>query len=151
MELNSRQLAALKVMGLPVWESRDDEASAQISAEYDVLSDELIQQLERCNCWVLIDADIDEPANRLLQSMMFAIGLEWANYTVINSSQVMAALHSTSSRKVLLVFGSELVNNVPQQFTSVATHSLNDLLSQPELKAQAWQDLRMARDELTLC
>jgi DNA polymerase III psi subunit len=155
MALSNRQLSVLNTMGIPVWELRNSEPSSDESQEHEVLSDELIARLQFSTCWVLHEPLENEQQTRLFQAMLFSIGLEQNNITMIKPSQLSAALMLEHAGKVLLNLASHYDNSIEHKLEQTVdllsvfnSYSLNSLLEKPELKAQAWSTLKQLKQLL---
>jgi len=162
MDLSARQLSALKVMGLPVWEFRSASENEQYETNEE-LSQELIEKLTQSNCWVVLECQPDEKINTLLHAMLFAIGLAANEFVTIHPNQFTQAQQLNFGKKGILVLGEQLSDKLLEQkydrgevvilndFSLVISHSLSSLLDKPLLKAEAWKDCLLIKNELLAC
>jgi len=154
MELTPSQLSSLNDMGIPVWALRGSDSECSSGAE---------QYAASCDCLVLIESHNDEQKyNRLLNAMLFAIGLKAQDYECITVDQLSQLQNTDNQKRVLLVFGEQLAQSlwgrsvirgephrtVNSEISTVVSFSLNELLSSPQNKALAWHDLQLAKELL---
>mgnify|MGYP000030904022 FL=1 len=161
MDLSPRQLSSLKTMGVPVWEFRS--TISNDSDRVDELSGELIDQLSQCNCWVMVESQLDEQTNTLLNAMLFAIGLTAADFVVINPKHFEHVQQLNLSKKFIFSLGEQVIEKVNEQnvnkgeivvlkdFSLLISHSLPSIISKPLLKAEVWKHLRLVKHELLAC
>lgn len=154
MDLTPGQLSSLSEMGIPVWALRN---------EGGTVSEDLApsEQILDAHCFVLIEPDShNEQLQRLLQALLFSIGLTPDQFVMINSEQLAQLQNNAKQQKVLLVFGESLalslwgqsvvrgqvhqIINIP----IIVSFGLNELLSSPDDKALVWQDLLLAKQLL---
>lgn len=152
------QLSTLNEMGIPVWELR---LQATSPADITPVNAEFYEPLPAVDCLMLVaDQDDTDEAKRLLHAMLFSIGLTSHNSAIVYPQQLSQLLASTHQHKVLVAFGEQLV---PQALSSQATDrghiysssdsalkiiislSLTSLLTSPNKKALAWQDLQLLK------
>ncbi len=153
MDLTSGQLSSLNEMAIPVWALRTENIEQQTS--------DTNEQLLHSDCFILLESYSDnQQAQRLLQAMLFSIGLQPDQYVIISSDQ-LPQLQSLPAmqQKLLLVLGESFAQSLwgksvmrgqihKMLDTSIATmvsFSLDELLAAPENKALAWQDLQLVR------
>jgi len=152
-------------MGIPVWEFRSALPTQAIAVVDDSIAQTPSEQLLNCDWIVMIDGQhYGKQAQQLLHAMLFAIGVEQHQTAIIDSTQ-LAQLHTINSAgKVLIVLGSELAKQglgdtvvrgtihpcMQSQIATIVTHSLVDLLQHPGKKADAWQDLQLAKQAVSL-
>ena len=152
MQLSPRQLSTLNEMGIPVWELR------QQTIEHI--------QLEQQQCVLLIlleQQDQLEPAQRLLQAMLSTIGLSQQDIVFVTQQQLPQLKNNVIEQKLIFALGIRAAQSLlgmdikldncrgkihqvlDSQFTAVVSFGLEELLKTPENKAQAWQDLKLAK------
>lgn len=155
MDLTPRQLSSLSEMGIPVWALR----SGSGAVSEDLAPNEQILDVD---CFVLIEPDShNDQRHRLLQAILFSIGLTPDQFVMINSEQLAQLQNTSTEQKVLLVFGESLAQSlwgksvargqVVHQIVNVpiiVSFSLNELLLSPDNKALVWQDLLLAKQFL---
>jgi len=162
MELSSRQLSSLNVMGITVWEFRSTQSEA-VSVVADIIPQQASEPLLKCDWVVMIDEKTyGEQAQRLLHAMLFAIGVEKHQLAIIDTKQLTQLDNIPTQKKVLIVLGTDIAKQLlgesiirgsihqtlNSQISTVVSFGLDDLLSKPENKAQAWQDLQLAKQAL---
>lgn len=163
MELTSRQLSSLHTMGIPVWEFRttNDDATPQY---HEPLSVQDIEALEQCQCWVMTDVEPQNvQAQRLLHAILFSMGLNSQQFFSIEPSHFAQLNTIDTENKVLIIFGEHLAKNALEEtivrgklhkpaaiegLTMLFTDGLDNLLTNPKLKASVWHDLQPARKQL---
>ncbi|NOQ93954.1 MAG: hypothetical protein GQ547_04870, partial [Methylophaga sp.] len=88
-----------------------------------------------------------------------AINVDQQNLAIIDSAQLVQLQHSPSPCKVMIILGEVLASTslgesiirgsthktLDQKITTVVSFSLSELLTKPEKKALAWQDLQLAK------
>jgi len=139
-------------MGIPVWEFRTQATEAVSDV---TLSPETIEKITRCQWFFIVDLQhYKENEQRLLQAMLFAVGLDFEHIALLSPEQFKVAEQgeSLAKRKVVFILGKLLLNqdNVPYQsdnekLSAITSFSLTELLNKPENKAQVWQDLKLAK------
>ncbi|MBL1319812.1 MAG: DNA polymerase III subunit psi [Methylophaga sp.] len=155
MDLTPSQLSSLNEMGIPVWVLRSENIESKNNKESE--------QAFRSDCLVLIEADRNaQQAHRLLQAMLFSIGLSPEQFSVISSDQLAELQASTAQQKVLLVLGESFAQSLwgktvvrgkshqtsDTPISTVISFDLDELLSSPEKKALVWQDLLLVKQLL---
>ncbi len=156
------QLFILTEMGIPVWEFRPHEISnlSETNA-IESSASEVVQTLPNVDyLMVVAEQDNTAEAQRLLQAMLFSIGLTARNSAVVSPKQLNQLLTGSNQHKVLFAFGDGLI---PLALTPQATDRgqiystsdsalkiiislpLNFLLESPQKKALAWQDLQLVK------
>lgn len=164
MDLQSGQLSALHEMGIAVWQRRPDKIAESVPTEQTANSEPLNEQLSHCNWIVLLDHQAqNEHQQRLLQAMLSAIGLNQQQVAIVTGEQLAQLNDLPAEGKILLVFGSDASQLVlsdtssfddchgkthqtlPSKLTTIVSFGLAELLSSPEKKALAWQDLQLAK------
>lgn len=155
MDLTPSQLSSLDEMEIPVWELHSKHSSAATA--------ELTDQALQGDCLVMLDSHSnDQQAQALLQAMLFSIGLNVGQYTVINSKQLDQIPDGSVQQKLLLVLGEELAQELwgksvtrgkkhqalSVNISTVVSVSLEKLLASPNAKALAWHDLQLAKKTL---
>ena len=154
MELTPSQIFSLNEMGIPVWALRSEDS------EY---SSDANQYVASCDCLVLIEADKqNQKISRLLRAMLFSIGLSVEHYEIINTEQLSQLQNATDQQRLLLVFGEQFAQSlwgssvvrgtshttVNPQISTVLSLSLDELITSPQNKVLAWQDLQLAKQIL---
>ena len=155
MDLTPGQLSSLSEMGIPVWELRTEKS------ELETL--EPSEQVLNSNFLVLIEPDSHtEQSHRLLQAMLFSIGLSPDQFVIINSDQLPQLQNTSTRQKVLLVLGEGFAQSlwgksvgrgqshqtVDGSISTLVSFSLDEVLASPENKAFVWQDLQLAKQVL---
>ncbi|NQY51468.1 MAG: DNA polymerase III subunit psi [Piscirickettsiaceae bacterium] len=156
MKLDGIQLFTLEEIGIPIWELR----STNIAIQSAVLLDE--QQLQAD--WLIIHAEdhYTKQKQELLTMMLFAIGVDIMNVTIIDSDQLQDLTFQILTNKILLVLGRQLRLKFPPEKSNLnifmsklhvpkktelnifTTYDLSDLLHYPDKKFDAWQILKLA-------
>ena len=149
MDLSPRQLSTLNIMGIPVWEYRADDVLDELVCE--VLSQEFLDRLLACPCWVITDEIENEQMHRLLHAMLFSIEIDASQFVLIHPKHISEVMHLETSNKVILVLGDLLDANLADKSTSIVSHSLLKLLEQPELKSEVWLALLGVKQALVIC
>ena len=145
-------------MGIAVWELRSNVSAPEIAIAVEQASEQLL----RCTWIVMVEKDHHEQAQRLLHAMLSSIGVSPEQVSLISSEQLSQLQYIEPQKKVLLVLDGEGVQigdkavsrgEIHQtqtiQINTVVSFSLNELLSQPEKKSMAWQDLQLAQSTLS--
>jgi DNA polymerase III psi subunit len=159
--LEPGQLSTLTEMGIPVWELRSQEKSSPATTTIETVHAELYQPLPVVDCLMVVaEQDDSDEARRLLNAMLFSIGLTPNNSAIVSPKQLSQLVTSPTQHKVLVAFGEQLV---PQTLSSQATDRghiysssdlalkiiislpLKTLLKSPDKKALAWQDLQLLK------
>ncbi|MFW5425897.1 MAG: DNA polymerase III subunit psi [Methylophagaceae bacterium] len=155
MELTPSQLSSLNEMGIPVWELRTDNT--------EQVSNEPVALILQAECLVLLESHSNEQqVQHLLQAMLFAIGLNADQFSIISSDQLPQLQDSSVPQKLLLVFGESFAQSLwgrsavrgtqhkmlDTQVPTIVSFSLDELLVSPENKILAWQDLQLAKQIL---
>jgi len=165
MDLTARQLSSLQEMGITVWSLRgQDKVTSELvseTRETSTVIDSIIsnEQLLNCQCIVLIDdAQHHEQAKQLLYAMLAAIDIQAANVVLLSSTQLPQLNNIVSTQKVLFILGAELLDEplargaihqiLSSQINTIVSLGLNELLSKPENKILAWQDLQLIKSTL---
>lgn len=149
MALSARQLSALDIMGIPVWEYRTNEVLSEPVNE--ALSQQQRDRLLESQCWVVSDKIENEQMHRLLHAMLFSIGIDASQFALINPEHISEVEQLDSANKVILTLGELDVANLVDKNASVVSHSLLKLLEQAELKSEAWLALQRVKQALALC
>lgn len=160
MDLTPRQLSSLDEMGIPVWVLRSKIASeASSAADAVITSQKPSEQLLRCTWVVLVDKNHHEQAQRLLHAMLSSIAVIPEQVSLISSEQLPQLQQIEVQGKVLLVLGDDLLERTLNrgvihqtqsvEINTVLSFSLDELLAQPEKKAEVWQDLQLAQSALS--
>lgn len=139
-------------MGIPVWEFRSSDVIQDAVSE--PLSEELLEQLLHCHCWVLTDRIDSEEMHRLLHAMLFSIDLDASKFAIFHPEHIAEVSQLDPAKKVILILGKQIADideSLADKFESVESHSLMDLLKQPELKSKAWTDLQWVKKTLVIC
>ncbi len=158
MELTSRQLSSLNEMGIPVWRLRSNAQEPEVVTA----SEQASEQLLRCTWIILVNKEHSEQAQRLLYAMLSAIAVSPEQVALISSEQLPQLQSVDAKQKVLLVLSDEITDLSEQaisrgeihqtqtiQINTVCSFGLNELLAEPEKKAEAWQDLQLAQSTLS--
>ena len=158
MELNSRQLSSLNEMGIPVWKLRSQVSNDAVSDNV-ITSQEPSEQLLRCTWIVLVDKNHHEQSQRLLHAMLSSMAVSPEQVALISAEQLPQLQHIEAQGKVLLVLGDKVSEQVLSRgeihqtqaisVNTVLSFSLDELLAQPEKKAEAWHDLQLAQSVLS--
>ena len=163
MDLSTRQLSSLQEMGITVWSLRGQDKIATETNIEVVDNADVNEQILNCQCIVIIDdTQHNEQANSLLYAMLAAVDIKAQDIAVISPAQLPQLNNIVSAQKVLLVLGTELANTVdetltrgeiqlilPSQINTIVSLSLDELLTKPENKALAWQDLQLIKQALS--
>lgn len=157
--LDPRQLSTLTEMGIPVWELRKAENATPIR---EAASAEIYEPIPAVDYLiVLAEQDNHQQAKRLLQAMLFSIGLTSDNAAIVLANQLhqlSETVDLAKQHKLLIAFGDDLVpetlnsqkmlrghiysaHNLPLKM--MTSFSLTTLLNAPDKKALAWQDLQL--------
>lgn len=155
------QFSTLTEMGIPVWELRTAENDTLVS---DVANTDHYEALPAVDCLiVLAEQDNHDDAKRLLQAMLFSIGLTQNNSAIVRPNQLhqlSEIANSLTQHQLLIAFGDDLVPKTLSSQTLVRgqVYSANDsairmiislslttLLNSPDKKALAWQDLQLLK------
>lgn len=165
MQLEPGQLSTLFEMGIPVWELRPHQAT-HIDESEEIISNckPIDEQLLQCDWWVLLDSHThNEQAHRLLNAMLASISVDFKQVALVSLEQLSQLHQLANSNKLLLAFGEKVVDqlfngqdildgnrgkvmkSLPSELTTIVSYDLNDFLTQPEMKALAWQDLQLAK------
>ncbi|HEC59408.1 MAG TPA: hypothetical protein ENI24_07590 [Methylophaga sp.] len=156
------QVSSLTEMGIPVWEFRSQEIlkpSEVFNSEISEVED--FQSLPNVDCLVVVvEQDISAETQRLLDAMLFSIGLASNNSAIVSPNQLSQLHAEISQHKVIVAFGEQLIPEVlstqaidrGQIYSSansavkiIISLSLNSLLESPANKALAWQDLQLVK------
>ena len=158
MELNSRQLSSLNEMGIPVWKLRS-QVSNDVIVDTVIASQEPSEQLLRCTWVVMVDKNHHEQAQKLLHAMLSSIAVSPDQVSLISFEQLPQLQHIEGQGKVLLVLGEEISDPALSRgaihqtqaisINTVLSFSLDELLAEPEKKAEAWHDLQLAQSALS--
>lgn len=148
MMLASGQFAILTEMGIPVWERRLQGVSAEITSS-DI---EFIEHLPAVDCLVVVaEHDHNDEAIRLLNAMLFSIGVMPSNSAIVSPRQLNQLSVSAEQHKLLIVFSEQAApihlsdQNNRQTNNITISSSLTALLSSPAKKAMAWQALQLIK------
>jgi hypothetical protein len=136
-------------MGIPVWEYRTDDVVGELVNE--ALSQELIDRLLECQCWVVTDKVENEQMHRLLHAMLFSIDIDASQFALIYPEHISEVMQLDASNKVILFLGELQDTNLADKNISVVSHSLLKLLEQAELKSEAWLALLRVKQALARC
>lgn len=149
MELNSRQLSSLDEMGITVWEFRTENTENVVK---EPLSPEILERVIACPWLVVLDVQLyGEAEQRLLYAMLFSIGLSFEHIVILSPSQFDTlegeGREDLFKQKIAFVLGERLLGekSIAPQHCVITRFSLTELLNKPELKAQAWHDLQLAK------
>tara|TARA_R110002050_G_scaffold1244_4_gene8668 strand:+ start:104356 stop:104862 length:507 start_codon:yes stop_codon:yes gene_type:complete len=154
------QLSTLTEMGIPVWELRS-QASSSLVETIEPSITQSYEPLPNVDCLMVVaDEDFNDEAQRLLQAMLFSIGLTANNSAIVSPKQLSLLQTETSQHKIVVAFGDQLI---PQALNALAIDrghiyssadstvniiislSLRSLLASPAKKALAWQDLQLVK------
>jgi hypothetical protein len=94
-----------------------------------------------------------QPATDLFQKMREAMKLLPEQITILNASQVSASELQVAVMAAdrVVCFSSELFESLHKESDlKFKTHSPEELLKKPELKKQAWEDLKLVMKSLGL-
>ena len=156
MDLTPSQLSSLNEMGIPVWALRSEESQQDIEPSIEISS-------FGCECLILVESHSnDQQVQRLLQALLFSIGLTTNKYTTISAAQLPQLQKLADQPSLLLVlgerfaqslWGASVVRGKPHeplnvQLATVVSFSLDEMLISPEKKALVWQDLQLAKQIL---
>jgi len=160
MELTPGQLSSLNEMGIPVWEFRSTIAEGTTAVVDEVTGQQPSEQLLNCDWVVMIDdQNYGEQAQRLLHAMLLSIGIEEQQLAIIDAKQLTQLQNIPTQRKVLIVLGCDIAKELlgesvvrglvhktlDSHISTVVSFALDDLLENPQNKADAWQDLQLAK------
>jgi DNA polymerase III psi subunit len=156
MQLSQYQRSVLDEMGITVWGLRTaTKNKAETAEKIEPASAQQKLDVSASIWFVLASGDINAPEQRLLNSMTKAIGLDRNNVAMLNQEQLMSVPDTTCSGKRILIFGTtdrvvlDQANPeiVRQENDScwIATYSLSELMHEPNLKAAAWQALKLLK------
>ena len=169
MRLDPRQLSSLHEMGIPVWELRSEQTQKTVAENESVrVPTQIIaqQQLLDSRCFVMIDPKTHhEQKQKLLEAMLFSIGLSLEQLIIIQIEQLMQLETLRDPKKLLIIMGDELrlasslplLNNgnahqiIESNISTITTLSLTSLLSDPDNKAIVWQDLKLIKKFFSSC
>ncbi len=159
MKLNLSQEQVLNEMAIPIWVRR--QRSAQTNDDHLPIIDE---RLNAVDCLILIDGQTyNEQAHRLLDAMLFSIGLCSDQVALIKLEQIAEIAGILTDKKLLLVFGQSAIEaltgkkNLVSDYrgkthknpnvacTTIVSIGLDVLLESPENKASVWQDLQLVK------
>jgi len=154
------QLSSLTEMGIPVWELRSQASSSRVET-IDSSITQSCDPLPNVDCLMVVaEQEFNDEAQRLLQAMLFSIGLTANNYAIVSPKQLSLLQAETSEHKIVVAFGDQLI---PQALNALAIDrghiyssadftvkiiislSLSSLLASPATKALAWQDLQLVK------
>ena len=154
MMLDPGQLFALTEMGIPVWELRQQDVIAETEIK-DTSKDIAFAPLPPVDCLIVVsEQDNHGSARRLLDAILFSIGLAPHNSAIVSSAQLAQINRSEIDHKLILAFGDDLVPkpiivSAPSSSLNIITSiSLTHLLSEPAKKALVWRDLQSAKASL---
>jgi len=160
MELTPGQLSSLNEMGIPVWEFRSNKAEETTAVVDEIISQQPSEKLLNCDWVVMIDdQNYGEQAQRLLHAMLLSIGIEEQQLVIIDAKQLTQLKNVSAQQKVLIVLGNDMAKEqlgesvvrgsvhktLDSQISTVVSFALDDLLENPQNKADAWQDLQLAK------
>ena len=163
MELTPGQLSSLNEMGIPVWEFRSNKTEETAELVGEAIAHQPSEQLLNCDWVVMIDEqNYDEQAQSLLHAMLLSIGIEEQQLAVIGAKQLTQLQNVSAQQKVLIVLGHDIAKEqlgesvirgaihktLDSQISTVVSFALDDLLENPQNKADAWQDLQLAKQAL---
>jgi DNA polymerase III psi subunit len=159
--LTPGQFSTLTEIGIPVWEFRSQISSSRRIDNVEASQVEAYAPLPNVDCLLLVaEQDINIETQRLLQAMLFAIGLTDSNSALVSPNQLSQLYAEINQHKVIVAFGEQLIPEVlstkaidrGQIYSSadaavkiIISLSLSSLLESPAKKALAWQDLQLVK------
>lgn len=159
MQLESRQLAMLVEMGIPVWELRTEQ-SVDILPVAELTVPVLNENLLQRDWFILVEQQImNEQEQRLLYAMLSTIDVTRQQINIVTLEQLPQIEQVPAKGKLLFVLGStnlqlllggdssrgEVHQTLSSGVVTVVSFSLKELLESPERKVLAWQDLQLAK------
>lgn len=145
MALSSRQRIVLAEMGIPVWERRIQDVVTEAQVEpklIDAPATLAQEQVALQGCFVVVVANLplSDPEHRLLAAMLRTISLSLEQIDVLDEMSFQHTASESLRHKPVWFIGSAC--NGDGAHFSLHSDSLNDLLSEPKRKANAWQALK---------
>lgn len=147
MDLNSKQLSSLNEMGITVWEFRTQDTDSVVE---EPLSPEIIERLNYCQWLIVLELQFyQEAEQRLLNAILFSIGLSFDHVVILSPKQFSTLEKSKylSKPKIVFILGEAIPSekNTNSQLSVFTSFSLTKLLNKPKYKAQAWKTLKLAK------
>ena len=138
--LTNRQHSVLADIGISVWQRRQQAqpvAQKTASSASVVESAEPVINTADAMLSVIVDEALDDSKQLLLGAMLKAVGLTSDQVATLNSQQFSA---QSDSNKPLLILGDVPLSEIQAQ--PYRCPGLDEMLQQPQRKANAWQTLQ---------
>jgi DNA polymerase III psi subunit len=150
MALTQYQYSVLSEMGIPVWTPRQSNNTEAITDTESVSSDNLQSQ----SLQIPVDVELlivvettqlDTVERRLLSSILKAVSLDTSRELLIEPPD-LGLIHQDDIQSKTIITMTQAEHSLADDIECVQLPSLAAMLSQPSLKAVAWQRLKHYRN-----
>jgi DNA polymerase III psi subunit len=147
MTLSAEQLFALDVMEIPVWVLRHTGQETEPFVEPAAVSEASHHDLSNSSFLIVCDKfEQQSPEHFLLTAILKSIQIDIQTVTFTDIASIQSQSASLTA-KYLLIFSDEKHSLLTRELglMSANSHSLKQLIQQPQLKSDLWKSIKAWR------